>query len=133
MEKSLPPLPAVPRRKKPPPLLLSERAVITTSRIQDSNEQLNRENQRLRQLVSRMENEREEGIRRIAELQAQNDRYREQSESQKQLVVRIANSISDAFRDYGESLQPPPSTRTREASFGYEDIISAWSDSTSSY
>ncbi|KAJ3578090.1 hypothetical protein NPX13_g2472 [Xylaria arbuscula] len=103
--------------------------------MQNANEQLSKENEHLRRLLARMENEREENTRRIAELQAQNHRYREQSESQKQLVVQIANSISAAFREYSESLQsppPPPSTRARAGSSEYEDVISAWSDSVSS-
>ncbi|KAI3322911.1 hypothetical protein HD806DRAFT_536090 [Xylariaceae sp. AK1471] len=144
MEKSLPPLPEMTRSKKPPPLPLSERPLITTNRIQDPNEQvqrLHKENERLRRLLARLQSEQDSSIRRIAELEAQNHQYYEQSESQRQLVVRIANTISDAFHDYGESLQPPPSrgssyppqsTRTEEAGIGYEDVLSAWSDSASS-
>lgn len=134
MEKSLPPLPGLTRTKKPPPLLL-ERPLIPTSRIRNADEQLIKENEHLCRLLAKMQVEQEESTRYIAELQAQNHRYREQSKSQKQLVVQIANSISNAFREYGESLQSPtpPSTKTREGSSEYEDVISAWSDSTSSF
>ncbi|RYO97360.1 hypothetical protein DL765_011204 [Monosporascus sp. GIB2] len=145
-EKSLPSLPAHhkkgPKTRKPAPLPLSHRSLVTSPQKPESDgqlQQLRQENEKLCRLLARLQGDQDERDRRIATLEQQNREYRENDKEHKRLITRIANTFSDTFYDYQASLSQTnkeqvsqKATGVKDVRIGYEDVISAWSDYSSS-
>lgn len=151
-KKSLPPLPADPKKRaggrpaqstpvSTPPLSppSSRKEPQTSQSEKQLLQHLHQENARLRKQLAKLRDDRDEKDKRIAILERQNRQYCENDKKNKKLVVRIANALSDAFHDYQASLQQPTKEQPRYTEInadknrvGYEEVISAWSDYSSS-
>ncbi|RYP63165.1 hypothetical protein DL771_009396 [Monosporascus sp. 5C6A] len=119
-----------------------DRSLVTSPQKSESDgqlQQLRQENEKLCRLLAKLQGDQDERDRRIATLEQQNREYRENDKEHKRLITRIANTFSDTFHDYQASLSrtnkeqvSQKATGVKDVRIGYEEVISAWSDYSSS-
>lgn len=131
-EKSLPPIPTVPKRAGVHNI--PQRSLRTP---EDKLKLLQKENQQLCRKLDSIQSQCEAKDRHVRHLEAEIARYREQCNKQNKAVEHIADTIALAFRDYQDITGTQPSSEVAqqpntvdEISITYADVISAWSDSS---